>query len=472
MSDRRAAGTDADARPGDPSPTPPVRPRRRRDPLGRDFGRLWTAAAFSNLADGLGRTAVPLIATTLTRDPLAISVIGALAFLPWLVFGLPAGMLVDRFDRRIIMAVANGIRGAVALWLAVLTATGQISLWALFVGTLVFGLGETLFDNATNAVIPGVVARRQLDRANGRMQAAQVTIDSFIATPIAGVLFAVALALPLWIESVGYLVPIALALLLPLSAARPLRDPAPDRPTVPDRDAPDIEVAGPVPEPVATPIAASRVPAREAIGYLWRNRYLRAMVLFTSLVGSAFSFAQAGTMLYFLDEQDVAPAAIGFVTAGIGLGALLASLVAPAIVARVGRGWVMFSANLVAAVAMLLTGLAPGLVTAILAYALFAFAVSAWNVPWGALRQQIVPGHLFGRVLGIIRMLTWGVFPIATILGGWVARIDLRLPFLLAAGVVLVATVVAARLLIVGTRLAGAEAEAMDEDQPKPSSRS
>jgi MFS family permease len=190
---------EADAAPGAPvdRPGPSARGRQTRDPLGRDFGRLWTAAAFSHLADGLGRTAVPLIATTLTRDPLLIAVIGALAFLPWLVFGLPAGMLVDRFDRRVIMAAANAIRCGVALWLAVLTATGQISIWALFAGTLVFGLGETLFDNATNAVIPGVVRRPQLDRANGRMQAAQITVDSFIATPIAGVLFAVALALPM-----------------------------------------------------------------------------------------------------------------------------------------------------------------------------------------------------------------------------------------------------------------------------------
>ena len=75
--------------------------RARRSPLGRDFGKLWTAAAFSNLADGLGRMAVPLLATTLTQDPLLISVIAALAFLPWLVFGLPAGMIVDRFDRRV-----------------------------------------------------------------------------------------------------------------------------------------------------------------------------------------------------------------------------------------------------------------------------------------------------------------------------------------------------------------------------------
>ena len=449
---------EADAAPGASvdRPAPSASGRQTRDPLGRDFGRLWTAAAFSNLADGLGRTAVPLIATTLTRDPLLIAVIGALAFLPWLVFGLPAGMLVDRFDRRVIMAAANAIRCGVALWLAVLTATGQISIWALFAGTLVFGLGETLFDNATNAVIPGVVRRPQLDRANGRMQAAQITVDSFIATPIAGVLFAVALALPMWVGALGYLVPVALALLLPLSAARPLRD----RRAVPDRDAPDIEVSGPTAEPIAAPPASTGVPAREAIAYLWGNRYLRAMVLFTSLVGSAFSFAQAATILYFLDVQHVAPAAIGFVTAGIGAGALVGSLVAPAIVARFGRGWVMFAANFVAAAAMLLTGLAPNVILAVLAYGLFAFAVSTWNVPWGALRQQIVPAHLFGRVLGIIRMLTWGLFPIATLLGGWVARIDLRLPFLLAAGVVVAAALIASRLLIVGTGRAGAEADA------------
>ena len=171
----------------------------RRPPLGRDFGRLWTAAAFSNLADGVGRVAVPLIATTLTRDPLAIAAISALAFLPWLVFGLPAGMIVDRFDRRWIMAWANALRGAAAVGLAVLTVNGALSIWWLFAAILVFGLGETLFDNATNAIVPGVVERPALDRANGFLQAAQITIDNFVAAPIGGVLFAASLALPLWV---------------------------------------------------------------------------------------------------------------------------------------------------------------------------------------------------------------------------------------------------------------------------------
>jgi MFS family permease len=432
-----------------------------KDRLGRDFGKLWSAAMFSNLADGLGRTAVPLIATTLTQDPLAISVIGALAFLPWLVFGLPAGMLVDRFDRRVIMAIANGIRGGVALWLTILTVTGTIDILALFVGTLVFGLGETLFDNATNAVMPGVVKRSQLDRANGWMQAAQVTIDNFIATPIAGILFSVSLALPLWIGGAGYIVPIVLALMLPIAAARPLRGTAAAADAiVPDATAPDIEAGTPVPEPVATPLASSRVPAREAISYLWHARYLRAMVLFTAIIGSAFSFAQAPLILFFLDEMQVAPAAIGFVTAGIGVGALIGSLLASRFVQRFGRGPVMLGANFVAALGMLLTGLAPEVFTAVAAFGLSAFAISVWNVPWGALRQQIVPPHLFGRVLGIIRMFTWGMFPIATVLGGWVARYDLRLPMLIGAAVVFITAVLGIRLLISGTREAGAEADA------------
>jgi MFS family permease len=400
-----------------------------------------------------------LIATTLTHDPLMISVLGALAFLPWLLFGLPAGMIVDRFDRRIVMAIANTVRGAAALVLAVLTVSGTLSIWALFAGTLVFGLGETLFDNATNAVVPGVVTRQQLDRANGWMQAAQITIDSFIATPIGGVLFGIALAVPLWVGGAAYLIPIVLALMLPLAAARPFREPA-DAAPVPDPTAPDVAPAGATSEPVPAPIAHSSVSAREAMRFLWHHTYLRSMVVFTSIVGCCLSFAQAVTVLFFLDVHHVDPVAIGFVTAGIGVGALVGSLLAARLVARFGRGSVMVGANVVVAVSSVLVGLAPNVGLAIAAYALMAFAVSTWNVPWGALRQQIIPSHMFGRVLGITRMFTWGIFPIATLLGGLVSRISLQLPFVISGVVVAVATLVALRLLIVGTREAGAEAGA------------
>ncbi|SDQ09618.1 MFS transporter [Microbacterium sp. cf332] len=410
-----------------PAETSP-RTRSVARPMGRDFSRLWTAAAFSNLADGLGRTAVPLIATTLTRDPLLISLLGAAAFVPWLVFGVAAGVIVDRFDRRRVMAVANTVRGTAAVGLALLTVTGGLDIVWLLVGTLVFGFGETLFDNATNAVIPGVVERDQLDRANGRIQAAQITIDSFLAQPVAGVLFAVALVLPLWIGAAAYLVPIALALMLPLSAARA-------------RHIPD---GAPAAEPAARQPA---VPASAALRYLWRHRFLRALVVYTSVVGCGFAFAQAPTLLYFLDVHRVPEAAIGFITAGVGVGALAGSLMAARLVSRWGRGNVMWIANIVAAACMIGVGCAPHLILAVMAYAGMAFAVSLWNVPWGALRQQIIPPALFGRTLGVIRTLTWGLFPVATVLGGLVASIDLRLPFVVAGVVCLAATAMSTRLI-------------------------
>ena len=163
------------------------------------------------------------------------------------------------------------------------------------------------------------------------MQAAQVTIDNFIATPIAGVLFAVSLALPLWVGGAGYIIPIVLAIMLPLSAARPLRDRAR---RVPDADAPpDIEAGSPVAEPVATPLArleglrarGDLVPVARPLpphdGGLHVDRRLGALVR-----------AGARIILFFLDELGVAPAAIGFVTAGIGVGALLGSIVASGLV--------------------------------------------------------------------------------------------------------------------------------------------
>src|SRR5689334_25347273 len=112
-----------------------------RTPLGAGFGRLWTAAIASNLADGLGRTAVPLIATTLTRDPALIAGLTAVTFLPWLLFGIPAGMLLDRVDRRIAMAVANSLRFAVAALLALLITADALTIWWLYACVLLFGLG-------------------------------------------------------------------------------------------------------------------------------------------------------------------------------------------------------------------------------------------------------------------------------------------------------------------------------------------
>jgi hypothetical protein len=116
----------------------------------------------------------------------------------------------------------------------------------------------------------------------------------------------------------------------------------------------------------------------------------------------------------------------------------------------------MFAATAFGGVGLLLVGVSPGLPAALASYALSAFAIAVWNVPWSALRQQLVPGDLLGRTVGFMRSLNWGVIPVATLVGGYVARLDLRAPFVIGgAGVVIVALLGVRLLLSIDKRAAG-----------------
>lgn len=426
--------------------TPAAEPAGPTRGLGPGFNRLWLASIASNLADGLGRTAIPLLATTLTSDPLLISGIAALSYLPWLLFGLAAGVVVDRVDRRRAMAVANGLRVLAAVGICLAIAADVMSIGVLYAAILVFGLGETVYDNATTALVPSLVPKRGLDRANARMQASDIVVQNFLATPVAGVLFAVAVVLPLWSTAAGFAVAGLLVLTLPAAAGRAAR-------SEPDPTAPIV----------ASPTARQDV--AESVRFLWNHRLLRGVLVLTTVVGASLTFAQASSILLFLDDFQVPVAAIGFLTAGVGLGALVGAIIAGRLVERFGRGRVMLAATVLGGVGILLTGLTTNVYLAVASYALGAFGVAIWNVPWGALRQSLVPGHLLGRVTGLTRTLNWGTFPFAALLGGWVARVDLGLPFVLGGAVVVVAALGASRLLLSIDALGDAQGEARDDAQ-------
>jgi MFS family permease len=348
-------------------------------------------------------------------------------------------MLLDRVDRRIAMAVANGLRFAVAALVALLLATDALTIWSLYACVLAFGLGETVFDNATTTVTPSLVMRDQLDRANGRMQSAEIVVQNFIATPVAGFLFAAAIALPLWLAGSGFLISALLVLTIPVAAARAHQLGA------------EGGEAGPRPKLGAV------------VRFLWDDRFLRKMIILTSITASALAFAQGSVVLLLLRTYALPPSLVGVVTAVIGAGALAGALIASGLVARFGRGRVMYVAILVSGAGILGVGLAGNVEVGILAYAIGAFGVAVWNVPWGALRQAIVPGAILGRAMGIVRTIGWGLTPIATVLGGFVARIDLRLPFLIGGAIVVVLALIATRLLLSAGRYGQAE-----EEHPSP----
>ena len=180
-------------------------------PLGASYWKLWTSSGLSNLADGVFKIALPLLAIQFTQSPTLIAGLSVAATLPWLLFALTAGALADRLDRRKLMLWANLSRALLPALLAAGILLELGSIWALYVVALMVGVAETLYDTSAQSILPQIVHRDQLSRANGRLYAVELTANQFVGPPLGGLLVAVGvvagLAVPaaLWLAAVGAL---------------------------------------------------------------------------------------------------------------------------------------------------------------------------------------------------------------------------------------------------------------------------
>src|SRR5690349_9675371 len=117
-------------------------------PLGAGYRKLVSAAGFSNLADGVFQIALPLLALRITQSPAAVAGIMFAMRLPWLLFGVVAGTLADRLDRRWTMVSVNVARATLIGSLAIVVAAEREELWVLYAVAFLLGVGETLFDTS------------------------------------------------------------------------------------------------------------------------------------------------------------------------------------------------------------------------------------------------------------------------------------------------------------------------------------
>ena len=184
-------------------------------------------------------------------------------------------------------------------------------------------------------------------------------------------------------------------------------------------------------------------------------RTSRLLVTFATLAG-VINFSTAAVLailvLFSQDRLGLNDAGFGLLLAIEAIGGIPAGFLASAIIRRLGEAAVMVLSTLSAGLGYLAIALSENVWVVGAVMVIVGFGFTLGNVVAITVRQTIVPGHMFGRVLGISRTFTWGIFPFATLLGGWVARIDLRLPFLIAAGVTFVATLFAVRLLLSASR--------------------
>ena len=397
--------------------------RTPRVRIGAGFGNLFTANLASSLGDGIARTAAPLLAIQLTKDPLLVSGIAALALLPWLFFAIPAGILIDRIDRRRALAIANTLRALLAAALLVLAASGELTIWWLYAIVFLFGVGETVYDGAIRAVVPSIVARPQLPRANSLIEGGELVVQNFAAAPFTSLLFAVSVLIPLGTNAVVYAIAGGLALLLPKAAS-------------------GRQFA--VHETETTPWHRQFA---DGFRFIVADRMLLTLWLFSTFIGICVSAATATFVLFLVVKAGMPEALFGVFLLTGAVGGILGSVVAAPAKERFGAGRVMAVASLASALALIFVGLVPQLWAAAVGFFLSSLAVTSWNILVMSLRQSIIPGRLLGRVHGTWRTLLWGSMPLGSLIGGALGRIDLVVPFLVGGGLAGVASIVFFRFL-------------------------
>lgn len=388
-------------------------------PLPGAYWRLWTASAISNLGDGVFVIALPLLATRLTHDPISVSLIAAFFTIPWLLFALPVGVILDRVDRRTVLVVADLCRCALVGGLALIAAFSDVHMWMLWVLAFGLGAGEVFFDNGSQTILPSIVPDDQLERANGYFYATEVATNTFVGMPLGSALFAFAVWLPFGIDAASFAVAAVLA-----ASLRGSFRPSATRST----------------DSLTTDL-------RGGLRWLLDHRVLRNLALVVTLMNLAFAATQATFVLFAKNVLHVSDRSFGPLVAVIGAGSLLAGLIGGKLVGAFGRRTTMLVAGASPAVTSVVIGLFPHTWLVIAMTTVQAFMTTTWSILAVSLRQQLVPGHLFGRVNGVYRWISTGAMPIGALIGGGLASLfGLRAPYFAAAALLLAATaVVAAR---------------------------
>ena len=398
------------------------------------FKRLWTANIFTNLADGLGKTAFPLLAITLTRDPILISIIGALTMLPWLLFAIPIGAIVDNVDRRLALATANSVRMIIAALLSVLIAIDQVTIFWLYLITFIVGICEVFADTTSQSLIPAIVENRKLEKANSRMEMTFTVFQDFIGAPIGGLLYATAIAAPFIANSLGFLVAAILCISIPL-------------PKVLLNQNRTVEKKGFIKD------------IKFGIHYLFNHKQLRRIVITSTTIGFCWAFASSTMILYFVEDLGLNPKKFGFLLTFNGLVVLIGALMAPRTATAIGRGLTLAIAIFASSITILIQGLVPNIWWLLIPSALNAFWLPHWNILLMSTYQRMIPQELYGRIHGARRTLIWGMMPIASFLGGVVAKSDLRTPWLIGGTLATVVSIFSWQFI----KSLGDSAEAIDD---------
>lgn len=384
-------------------------------PAPSQFRKLWAATAASNLGDGAWLVAAPLLALTLTRDPVLIAGLAFAQRLPWLLFGLIGGALADRLDRRRVMVGVAAARATLVGTLTVAVVFDWATMPLLYIVFFLIAVGETLFDTSAAALLPALVPKENLTQANARLSATFTITNQFIGPPLGGSLFAAAAALPFALGAAGLA---ATSTLLSTLRGSFRADHPPDRPRT-----------------------SLRADIAEGVRWLRAHRLLRTLTIAMAILNLTLVAQVSITVLLAEERLGLGPAGYGALVTAYGVGGVLGGLVAPWVLARIGESQylrlaIILETAIPAAMALTTSGYVAGAV-----FVLFGLHAIVWGSLISALQQELTPDRLRGRVRSVNAVLEYGTGAPGALLGGLLAStIGITAPFWLgvAAGVVLI----------------------------------
>lgn len=361
--------------------------------MGRDFRWLWSSFTVANLGDGILLAAGPLLVTAVTFAPLAVATSVLAQRLPWLLFGVVAGAVIDRVDRRRLMMAVDASRAAVLLALTVAIASDHLSLPVIYAAMFAIGTAETFADNASTTLVADVVPSAALGPANARLAGAHVVTNQLAGPPIGAFLFGIGHAVPFGANAVCFALASALVLRMRTTGA-PARD--------------------------GTGVMRNEIV--EGFRWLWAHRPIRTLAVLITVFNVTFGAAFSIWVLYALERLGLSEIGFGLLMAATAVGGLVGS-------ALFGRLELRYPYSTLLRVGLLIEtfthlGLAstasPVVAGAIMV--LFGLHAVTWGSLSSTLRHRAVPSHLLGRVTSVYMIGSVGALALGALLGGVLAQ--------------------------------------------------
>ena len=362
--------------------------------LGRSFRWLALGSWVSNIGDGLMLAAGPLLVASQTREPVLVAAAAMAQQLPWLLFGLVAGALADRLDRRILVMAMDAVRVVLLAGLCVVIYTGHVNVWLVMLALFLHGTAEVFADTTAGTLTPMLVDKADLGIANSRIMAGFLTANQLVGPAVGAFLFAIGMAVPFTVQAVC----VAVAVLLISRIATP---------------------RGAVREQVDTHVRQDIV---EGVRWLAGNGPVRTLALVIVAFNITWAAPWSVLVLWVLERVGIDEAGFGLLATASALGGLLGTFAYGRVEKRVPLATLMRAVLL----CEVIFHLAMAFTTSPYAAYPLMFFFGAYAFVWGtlsnAVRQRAVPTEFQGRVGSVYMLCVMGGMMIGSLLGGLIAR--------------------------------------------------